>query len=289
MGAPDSPLTPAALDRIVEDQALEVLAVVDDLGHDLPGSVHDARVAVRKLRSTLVVFRPLLDPERSAALAAELRWFAGTLSDARDAQVVRSRVTTALHAAAADPGDRDLLLAELDRMLRPAWVRAGAALVEPRTAALVAALPDVRLRGLALPAVDGDVLRERSAAQLDDLLVLADKTLAGKAGDKRLHDLRKRVKRVRFALASLRGSGRNGTARVVHALEDLQDDLGAYQDAVVTAELLDRLGTDTPRVAPLAGVLAERERTAARTARDAFGPAVARVRRAAKHLDRAGP
>ncbi len=294
MGAPDqgSPLTPAALDRIIDDQALVVLAALDELRHDLAGAVHDARVALRKLRSTLVVFRPLLDAPRSDALAEDLRWFAGELSEARDAQVVRARVASAVRASEADESQGEELLAELDRAAAVSWDRAEAALVAPRLQTMVTALENARLRGLARRTASEATLLERTSDKLDDLIERARATIAERADDERIHALRKRVKRVRFAVASLRDTavtavpGGTGVGRVAHALEDLQDQLGEYQDAVVTAALLDQIGRESPRVADLAAGIAARQRTSAAFAREALPDGVARVRRAAGRLRR---
>jgi CHAD domain-containing protein len=292
MGVPDPrrPPVPSALDRVVDDQALAVLAAIDDLRHDLPGSVHDARVALRKLRSTLVVFRPLLDKEAASRIEEGLRWFAGELSGARDAQVVRSRITTAIHSHPGGEENAEDLLTELDESAAEAWDRARAALTDPRLDELMAALQQARLRSVAT-ASEPDTMRRRLGGNLNELIAKAQATVQdATAEDVRLHRLRKRVKRVRFAVASLRDSTvealpvGSGAGRVAHALEELQDLLGEYQDAVVTAGILDRIGSQAPRLAGVAGELARSQRAAAATVREALPGGVDRVRRAAHRL-----
>ena len=54
--------------------------------------VHKFRVAIRRLRSTLKVYAPLFDPDASAALEAELVWFAGLLGEVRDRDILRQRL-----------------------------------------------------------------------------------------------------------------------------------------------------------------------------------------------------
>lgn len=302
MGVPDPDASPSPPDRplarLVEDQSLAVLAAIDDLRHDLPGSVHDARVALRKLRSTLVVFEPLLDAGTAAKLDEELRWFAGELGGARDAQVVRSRVTSALHSATSheppegDTGAADLL-AELDGSTAEDWDRARLALEDPRLRDLTAALGQVRLGSLA---VEGDprTLVSRVGTGLGNVVDRARHSLE-ESDDERLHKLRKRVKRVRFAVAAMRDSAvealpaGSGGGRVVHALEELQDLLGEYQDAVVTAGILDRIGSEVPRLAGLAADLAASQRAAAAGVRESLPAGVKRVRRAARRLQRRTP
>ena len=58
--------------------------------------IHDTRVAIRRLRSTLRVFGKLLDPSEVGNLDDELRWFAGLLGEVRDCQVQRRRFQNVL-------------------------------------------------------------------------------------------------------------------------------------------------------------------------------------------------
>ncbi len=290
-----APSTSSSLDRVVDDQALAVLAAIDDLRHDLPGSIHDARVALRKLRSTLVVFRPMLDRSASTELDEDLRWFTGELSGARDAQVVRSRVTTAIHGHDVDGAAGEALLAALDASVAETWERARAALGAPRLGDLVTGLEQARLRSITADETPRDPVPARIGSALGTLLRKADRTASGPADDERMHRLRKRVKRVRFAVASVRddafdtfGAG-SGVGQVSRTLEDLQDLLGEYQDAVVTAGILDGLGERTPALAGLTGELAAGQREAADGVRAALPAGVERVRRAAQRLQHRSP
>ena len=62
-------------------------------GHD---PIHDTRVAIRRLRSTIRVFGKLLDRSATQDLDDELKWFAGLLGEVRDRQVQRGRFRDAL-------------------------------------------------------------------------------------------------------------------------------------------------------------------------------------------------
>jgi len=104
-------------------------------------------------------------------------------------------------------------------------------------------------------------LEELAARELRRLLAQVRKL--GKApADDQLHELRIRVKRVRYAaeLGGLPPGAR--TARVIRAATLLQDILGEHQDAVVAEERIRaqayRIGS--PQVAFVAGRLAERQR-----------------------------
>lgn len=52
--------------------------------------VHQVRVAARRMRSTLATYEEILEPGYAPRLREELRWLGLTLSDARDAQVLRA-------------------------------------------------------------------------------------------------------------------------------------------------------------------------------------------------------
>ncbi|PRC42048.1 hypothetical protein C6A85_000000112495, partial [Mycobacterium sp. ITM-2017-0098] len=79
--------------------------LAEQIGHILDGLVglregtdpiHDTRVAIRRVRSTLRVFKKLLDPDAAPVMEEELKWFAGVLGDVRDAQVQQGRLRAAL-------------------------------------------------------------------------------------------------------------------------------------------------------------------------------------------------
>src|SRR5882757_347104 len=59
--------------------------------------IHDTRVAIRRLRSTLRVFGTLLDQSAIEGVEEELGWFATLIGAVRDCQVQRRRFTTALN------------------------------------------------------------------------------------------------------------------------------------------------------------------------------------------------
>src|SRR3954453_23648170 len=58
--------------------------------------IHDTRVAIRRLRSTLRVFGKLLDRDAVGHVDTELKWLAGLLGEVRDCQVQRRRFREAL-------------------------------------------------------------------------------------------------------------------------------------------------------------------------------------------------
>ena len=109
----------------------------------------------------------------------------------------------------------------------------------------------------ALAAAEGKRLRKRH--------VPAD------ASDEQLHDLRKRVKRARYA-AELAGE-----RTVVARAREVQDVLGDHQDAVVAEQRLRALAD--PKTGLAAGRLVEREQERRRRARAAYPRVWKRLRR----------
>ena len=68
--------------------------------------VHKMRVATRRLRSALATFRPMLDRAVTDPLRDELKWIAGELGGARDAEVLQRPAAR----ANCRPNRRDLVL-----------------------------------------------------------------------------------------------------------------------------------------------------------------------------------
>ena len=65
---------------------------------DAQDAVHKMRVATRRLRSALTTFKPLFAADVVRPLRGELKWLAGELGAARDAEVMRDRVRSAVEA-----------------------------------------------------------------------------------------------------------------------------------------------------------------------------------------------
>jgi CHAD domain-containing protein len=227
------------------------------IGSD-PESLHQLRVAARRLRAFLTVAHDLVDDEWAGEIKEEMRDLGRASNDARDL---------------------DILLGNLRGEIRRLDVRdqaAGAALIDrleedrrELQQALVAALDSGGyqrvLDQLALPVVPGaatpapklDVLAARELRRL----IARVRRLGKRPTEDALHTLRIKVKRVRYA-TELGGAPSKKTARVIAAATRMQDILGAHQDAVVTEERLRVLayGLDETGISFVAGRLAERER-----------------------------
>ncbi|MCR8672085.1 CHAD domain-containing protein, partial [Agrococcus sp. HG114] len=173
---------------------------------DAPGAVHRMRVAVRRLRSALRTFRPMLDAARSEPLRRELGWIAGVLGEERDAEVLRARL-----AALVAEQPEELVVGPVAQRIddalgarrRDAHERVLEAMRSGRYFALVDSL---EAAAAAPPWSDGEwddvdalaplVRRDlrRTARRLQAAL-----DASGDERDRLLHDARRAAKRARYA------------------------------------------------------------------------------------------
>ena len=213
------------------------------------------RVASRRLRSALTTFRPLFHNGNIRPVRSELRWLAGVLGAARDAEVMRERVSVAVDREGPDGWLRPTVPAEvgseLDDAYRTAHDEVVAQLTTERYRSLLLGLADL---------VDHPPLKDRALRPATDVLprlVLrsfrdvrsamdAARDSADLDRENRLHDARKAAKRARYggeAVASVFGKDARTFAK---AMEELQETLGEHLDSLNTRARLRSLATDTP-------------------------------------------
>ncbi|MFG1651082.1 CHAD domain-containing protein [Micromonospora sp. NPDC049275] len=233
-------------------------------------AVHQMRVACRRLRSDLRTFRPLVRRSWARPLRDELRWLAGVLGAARDAEVLRDRLrrtATADPLSPLDAGAVDRLDEALAQRQQQAHAAIDEALRSPRYLALVDSL---------VLAARAPRLTRRAAAPaartLPKLVARPWRQLAGRDGvdgldpsapDDRWHAVRKEGKQARYAVTAVLPAVGRDARRLARALAGVQDVLGEHQDAAVAAETWLALAADRPEdheLAVTAGRLAERER-----------------------------
>jgi triphosphatase len=241
-------------------------------GHD-PSSVHQMRVGLRRLRSALDLFAPVIPAY--ARLEDELRWIASELGAARDWEVLAG--STLEHSGAS--GNPEELLPVRDACLKIATnnrQRAAEAVESVRYTRLALQLAQWLSRkewrgemsGEQREAINQsarlfavDVLRRRHRKLIKRGKGLAD------IDDHRRHRARIAAKKVRYAtefFASL--CPRRVVQHYVGALAELQDDLGWRNDAVVADQLLKSLSRTSPET--VAGAAFARGFLASRVAAD---------------------
>jgi triphosphatase len=216
-----------------------------------PDALHQARVALRRLRSALLLFRPMLRDKRSKGIARDLRWLVGQLGPARDIDVLLAHAGDSAAAAKlseAREAAYDSVVATLDgrraRLLMLAlseWAAAGDWIDLPRNRNMIGA----RVRRFAAMAIERRVAKLRKQAH----------DVTGR-DDHARHEVRKAAKKLRygvefFAELYRTGSARKDYAQFSGALESLQDDLGLFNDVAMIPPLFDSIGIDPGEAAML--------------------------------------
>ena len=192
----------------IREQVEQVQAQDLPVRLDAPDAVHKMRVATRRLRSALTTFKPLFAADVVRPLRDELKWLAGELGAARDAEVMRDRVRKAVEADPEVPESGSVAedaAAELEGAYRTAHDRVLAELDGERYHDILLALdrlvtsPPCTDRAAA-PAAE--VLPRRvkwSFRRVRRLVDEADATPAGAEREELRHDARKAAKQARYA------------------------------------------------------------------------------------------
>jgi CHAD domain-containing protein len=236
--------------------------------------LHSFRVATRRSRAIIRATRPLLR-DTLAPLGQELKWLAGVLGPARDLDVLLERLRAASRTLGADEPGADAIIATLEEERERLHDAVLFALADERYFHLLDAFAAsiVSLPELAAP----DGLRPLASVELRKLARAARK-LGDEPTDDKLHALRIRAKRARYAaeLAAI-GHGSKALSRYLTAVKALQDVIGEHQDAVVAEAKLRSVAR--ARTAVAAGRLIERERERRLERRRAYPDVLARALR----------
>jgi len=220
-------------------------------GQEGPEPVHQMRVAVRRLRSAIKVFRRAIRSPAVDAADVDLKALAAKLAPTRDWDVFATE--TAAAVVAAFPAEQRLqrLVAAAERRRRACHdeLRGFLGSIEFRRLGIELAC---LAAGQDWPAMLGDETPTDNASSLEDFaahvlarrlkkLTQIDDGLA-KMEPTALHAIRLRAKRLRYAAEVFAPlySGKV-THRFLRGLSQLQDRLGSLNDAAVAASLLGEL------------------------------------------------
>ncbi len=214
-----------------------------------PEAVHQMRVALRRWRTALSVFKDLLE-DRGEAIRSELKWLAGELNEARDLDVFASDSL----ATAAPPGDHPDGLAALNeaasRARRRAYDRAAAAIRSERYRKLMwdgaRAIESPGWTVGGAPSMPPARDLARSALKRRSRAVRRRGVRLQKLGPHARHVLRIDAKKARYTaeLFSTLFDHPTRKRRFVGALKALQDSLGELNDIKVGRDLVRRLADD---------------------------------------------
>ncbi|MEU4260654.1 CYTH and CHAD domain-containing protein [Streptomyces argenteolus] len=228
----------------------QITAVVDldpAVRRDLPDSVHQMRVATRRLRSAFRTYRKVLDRTVTDPIGDELKWLAAELGIDRDQEVLDERLRARTGAL---PGT--LILGPVEARLKvSSTVRHGEArsriisVLEGQRyldllRSLDALLADPPLRSGAAQE-PGDVLARavtKEHARLATRVAHALEQPPGEERDRALHEARKAAKRARYAGEAARPALGKPAKRFTKRVKAVQKVLGDHQDSVVARDAL---------------------------------------------------
>jgi CHAD domain-containing protein len=216
---------------------------------DVEDSVHQMRVATRKLRSTLRTFESIVDKDATAPLLAELKWLGQELAPARDSEVTEARLGERLDGvppALVFGPLRQFLTRYFAREAEQGRTRVLAALTGKRYLNLLRTL-DTVLEEPPLtaearkPAKSGLRKPVRKAAAKLRRAEAATRGLEGEELEKALHEVRKKAKRARYAADTVKPVYGRKLRKWRKNVKAAQSTLGEHQDTVVGRDVLHHL------------------------------------------------
>ncbi len=214
-------------------------------------SVHQMRVATRRLRATLRSFGQVIPRPKTEKVAAELKWLGGLLGEARDGEVVPAHLQNSLK-----PVPVELIIGPVQARIQghfsPRRASAREQVVEAfttvRYAKLLADLDRLAMdppRGPRAADPARDVLPAavhkayRQAARRMDV---ARRTPPGQERDVALHQARKSARRTRYAAEAVVPAAGKKAHKFSKQMKKVQSVTGDHQDAVIARAAARDLG-----------------------------------------------
>jgi CHAD domain-containing protein len=228
---------------------------------DEAGAVHDMRVAIRRLRSTLKTFGEILDRPGASDLAAELKWLGGVLGEVRDHEVLSWYLQARLAQLPAE-----LVIGPVQARVRahfaPRAASARTALLEALDSGRYIMLLDDLDRFLASPGASGTPAGGMAAGGMagrpaEEVLPAAVRrpyrrarkrarrvvrAPAGRTREIALHETRKAAKDARYAAEAAGPSCGKDARRLARRMKGLQSVLGDHHDAVQARDIARDIG-----------------------------------------------
>ena len=251
--------------RLIAQSCVEHFLANQDalIDQRLPESIHQLRVALRRFRSALILFRRFAQTPESARIKHEIRWLLDGLGPARDVDVFLAEILDGAPKRLAAPGTT-ALRAHFERDRTTSYDAALERFQDPRCGALFLAIGawleegDWQSRNRApseIPVIDF------AARELERryIRLRKDGKRLGKLPDEQRHLFRIEIKRMRYAcefFEALFDSRR--TKKMIAQLAAIQDALGGLNDIAVAREkLLNAVAAhDDPEIAWSAGLIA---------------------------------
>lgn len=264
---PKAPRVRLAKDVSLDDAFAQILEAnlyhlfasqpVAEDGRD-PEGVHQVRVALRRLRSTLTLLSKLSPSKALDGLRADAKWLASNLNDARNWDVFLLSTVPRIARACSTVDGFDTLQSTGKPYRDSAYDKARSTLAKPRSCHFQIALGAwIEHRGWRhdVPETESAVLAEPASLFAPNILARLHRKVIKQGRHfktlkrEELHQLRLRLKKLRYAADFFLPlfDDKKATRRYARQLARLQDHLGTFNDTAVTAELMTVLTTDAER------------------------------------------
>ncbi len=215
-----------------------------------PEGVHQMRIALRRIRSALSVFKKYLSPKKVHWLNQETKWLATSLGHARDWDVFIAEVLGAVEGYGIDFDCLTAMSKEVNIRHRAAYKSVGEAIGSDRYTAFILGLatfietrawladdPSARKRlDQPLGSVVGKLLDRLHRKLMAEGANLSEQGITAR------HTVRIRLKRFCYASDFFEGLYPRGRVRpLLKAMKALQDGFGCLNDVAVAVDLIGEL------------------------------------------------
>ncbi len=246
--------------------------------------VHQARVATRRMRSALRLFREAVPESASTYLGGELKWLGGMFGAVRDLDVFLLNLSRFKKQIESFPAKKKRTFEDwIEKQRRAPWKALCQALESPRYRNFERRLVQFLERPLPVrPRLSLAVKPVREVAPVIitekfDAVIEQGRALLANSKLKQYHLLRIQMKRLRYAsefMATAYGDALDG---MIERAVEIQDCLGELQDTVFTRKFIDGLLEDwkgklvDPDLLFILGEIYQLQSEIARERRETFG------------------
>jgi len=245
--------------------------------------IHQMRIAIRRLRSLLVLFDRFLEPHAAARFSDELRRLGRALGVARDWDVFLAESLPAVIETAADLKTVEPLRAAAAERRHAAHQAAKKALQDVSFTRFMLAFrawshsPEATMPGQ----IGERGLKEAAPALLDDVARKVTKRLAAADADElaTLHALRRSAKKLRYAIEYVDGLYGAAAEPYYKRCSAAQKRLGELNDLATLQRLAEELAADRLDLVPAVAVLENRGAALMARAIDRLDKPLGRLRR----------
>lgn len=223
-------------------------------------SVHQMRVALRRLRAAISLFRPALAGESLASVAKRAKTLAAALGDARDGDVFLEILAAGPDATTTDAPDLSALRAAAQQRRDAGYAYARQTLQDATTVSFIDDLrrivttQDWRAAPGACEAGSARAFAKTALARLHKRVLRKSRHLAAQTAEER-HATRIALKKARYGAEFFESlfAHHHGARNYTQTLAALQDGLGGFNDLAAANRQIDHLHASDGALAFSAG------------------------------------